>query len=52
MGNFVQALCSFQTWGYAALMTVGIVGLAKAWMRFKAKCTEKCATKEEAGENK
>jgi hypothetical protein len=40
------------TWVYAGALTILIVGLAKAWMRFKAKCTEKCATKEEAGENK
>lgn len=49
MGPYLQALCSLQTWGYAVIVTVGVVGLAKAWMRFKAKYAEKVAAKEAAG---
>jgi hypothetical protein len=43
-----QALCTFQVWIYAVLMTAGIVGLAKSWMRFKVKYAEKKATEQVA----
>lgn len=43
MGSFLQALCTGQTWVFAIFMTVGVVGLAKSWMRLKQKHEEKVA---------
>ena len=41
MQYYWEALCSPQTWLYSVIMTVGVVGLAKSWMRLKKKRSER-----------
>jgi len=47
MEAYWEALCSPQTWFYTVIMTVGVIGLAKSWERFrKKKEVEKPASSE------
>jgi hypothetical protein len=50
MHNYLQALCSPQTWFFTIIMTVGVIGLAKSWDRYKKMNSAGGSCSQESGE--
>jgi hypothetical protein len=51
MEAYWEALCSPQTWFFTVIMTVGVIGLAKSYERFKKKKEEKPVSTESPESN-